>query len=242
MAHEHSEFEYPKIDTLYNRDLRHHIMLDKLRNPEVLLIKEWQITEKINGRNTRITLFDNGDIKIGGRSDDAEIPDTLLLYLHETFTPEKLKKAFWTPNKVLPVSVTLYGEGYGPDMTPGSGIYRKDPSFRLFDCMIKTSSGSEGHGLQTWWLERKNLEDVARKLGIKCVPLLGTIRFLPCSIQQVTFLYKKVCTDLEANSVVAMEEQGQGVIPEGLVARTEPLLFNRRGDRLMWKIKVKDFQ
>ncbi len=29
---------------------------------------------------------------------------------------------------------------------------------------------------------------------------------------------------------------------EGIVARTEPLLFTRRGDRVMWKLKAGDFK
>ena len=29
---------------------------------------------------------------------------------------------------------------------------------------------------------------------------------------------------------------------EGIVARTEPLLLDRRGNRVMWKLKTKDFK
>ncbi|GAF90713.1 unnamed protein product, partial [marine sediment metagenome] len=43
-------------------------------------------------------------------------------------------------------------------------------------------------------------------------------------------------------STVAQREGGKEHYPiEGIVARTKPLLFTRRGDRLIWKLKVKDF-
>lgn len=31
-------------------------------------------------------------------------------------------------------------------------------------------------------------------------------------------------------------------MPEGIVARSDPLLFNRKGERVMWKLKMKDFR
>ena len=40
---------------------------------------------------------------------------------------------------------------------------------------------------------------------------------------------------------VAKEEGDESHRAEGVVARTTPLLFTRKGQRLMWKLKVKDF-
>ena len=219
--------EYPKIDTLYNRDDKHFVIAGQLRRPEFGIIKTWSLTEKIHGRNTRITLFDNGEVEYGGKTDDAEIPPELLKYLMETFSPEKMKAALWLPNKIRPKRATIYGEGYGPKMVPGSGIYRKDISFRLFDCLIDGIDGS-------WWLERKNIEDVANKLGIKTVPIIRHIDYLPTTVQQLQ--------EILSDSIVAREENGIVAIPEGIVAKSEPLLYDKKGDRLMWKLKMKDFK
>jgi len=219
--------EYPKIDTLYNRDDKHFVIVGKLRMPEFGIVKGWSLTEKLHGRNTRVTLFDDGIVEYGGKTDDAEVPPELLKYLMETFPPEKLKAALWLPNKIRPKAATIYGEGYGPKMVPGSGVYRKDVSFRLFDCLIEGIDG-------TWWLERVNIEDIARKLGVKCVPLIGYIDYLPTTFQQLYELLKE--------SIVAREENGTGTIPEGIVAKSDPLVYSRKGDRIMWKLKMKDFK
>lgn len=219
--------EYPKIDTLYDRDDRHFVIAGQLRRREFGIIKGWSLTEKIHGRNTRVTLFDNGEIEYGGKTDDAEIPPSLLEYLKRTFTPEVLKAALWLPDKTIPKVATIYGEGYGPNMMPGSGKYRKDVSFRLFDCLIEGVSGS-------WWLERYSLEDVARKLGIKCVPIIGYINSLPETAQDLYMMLSE--------SVVAREESGTGAMSEGIVGKSDPLVYDNRGNRLMWKLKMKDFE
>lgn len=220
--------EYPKIDTLYNRDDRHFVIAGQLRRPEFGIIKGWHLTEKIHGRNTRVTLFDSGEVEYGGKTDDAEIPPELLEYLKRTFPPEVLKAALWLPNKTLPKAATIYGEGYGPKMVPGSGIYRKDVSFRLFDCLIEGVDGS-------WWLERVSLEDVAKKLGVRCVPLLCVICDLPKSPSDLENIIK-------ISRVATEENNNFSAMAEGIVARTDPLLFNRKGGLLMWKLKMKDFK
>jgi ATP-dependent RNA circularization protein (DNA/RNA ligase family) len=226
-----ADLEYPKIDTLYNRDGGYFVNVLKLRRPEFGNIKIWYLTEKIHGMNTRVTLLSNGKVIYGGKTDEAEMPPELIEYLKKTFTQEKMEDVFWLPDKPVPKSVTIYGEGYGPKMVPGSGIYRSDVSFRLFDCFVKSEDGN-------WWLERHNLEDIAEKLGIKCVPMLGIIDFLPVSIEEI----ERIFSD-NIRKLVATEESGKvGTIPEGIVAKTEPSLFNRKGERVMWKLKIKDFK
>lgn len=229
-----ADLEYPKIDTLYNRDGERFVNVSRLRRREFAMIKRWYITEKIHGTNTRITLFDNGEVVYGGRTDEAEMPQKLLDYLTEIFTPEKMKKVFWLPNKSVPKSVTIYGEGYGPGIVPGSGVYRSDVAFRLFDCLVKGDDGN-------WWLERHSLEDIAKKLGIKCVPLLGVIDFLPMCVEEV----KRIFID-NRDRMTVVEDGGQVEFVsdgEGIIAKPYPeLLFNRKGERIMWKLKIKDFE
>ena len=222
--------EYPKIDTLYDRGEGHFVIVGKLKRQEFGNIKRWTVTEKLNGRNIRVSLFNNGIdgiVDYGGKTDEAEIPPELLAYLRKTFSVEKMKVAFWIDLLKIPQRVTIYGEGYGPGMTPGSGAYRKDVSFRLFDCLV-----------DTWWLERPNLENVAEKLGIKCVPILGTIEYLPTTPDEIECIFKN-----NKDRLVAIEEGGlDTMIPEGIVAQSEQMLTNRKGERVMWKLKIKDFK
>lgn len=229
--------EYPKIDTLYDRDERHRVIIGNLRRPEFGIIKKWSVTEKLNGRNTRVSLFDDGldgIVDYGGRTDEADMPPELLEYLKKTFTLEKMKAAFWIDPLKIPQSVTIYGEGYGHGTgVSGSGVYRKDISFRIFDCTV-----------EKWWLERPNLEDVAKKLEIKCVPILGVIDFLPTEEGHIERLFLD-----NMNNLVAVEDSEgskntdlRNIRPEGIVAKSDPMLFNRKGQRVMWKLKIKDFK
>jgi hypothetical protein len=134
------------------------------------------------------------------------------------FLFEKLQELFPSTNFLsneLP-PLCLYGEGYGARIQKGGGNYIPDGvSFILFDVLID--------GI---WLERQNVEDIADKLKIKAVPI----------IEKGTLL-----------DGIDMVRQGfpsllRKTPPEGLVMRPEVELFNRRGERVITKIKVKDFK
>lgn len=109
--------------------------------------------------------------------------------------------------------VTLYGEGYGAGIQRG-GVYRPDMSFVLFDVRIGD-----------WWLLRENVLDVGRALGLDVVPevLVGTIR------QAIDWVW---------NEVRSSWFDGPA---EGLVGVTTSGLRTRNGDRLIVKVKAKDF-
>lgn len=109
---------------------------------------------------------------------------------------------------------TLYGEGYGPGVANGSGAYGWDPDFVLFDVNI-----------DGWWLLRNNLVDVAQGLGIGIVPLL---------------FHESVDTALRL--VRGGIQSAWGNFPaEGIVGKPPLGVMGRDGDRLMMKLKTKDF-
>lgn len=209
--------EYPKIETLYDRDPKtFKVMIDRVRMPEFNLIKSWHITEKVDGTNIRI-MWSASDEKLtfGGRTDNAQMPTFLMSYLLETFKPEMFSE--------FKDDTILFGEGYGAKIQKGGGNYREGVSFRLFDVLI----GS-------WWLEPDSITDISKKMGIDTVPSYGVITSLPISKFELEIL-------TQGSSKVALWEKGITYEPEGIVARTVPLLFTRKGDRLLWKLKFKDF-
>ena len=112
--------------------------------------------------------------------------------------------------------MTLYGEGYGAKIQKGGGDYIPDGcDFILFD--VKCG------GL---WLERHNVEDIADKLGIGVVPVYheGT-------------LYDAVdAARMRLQSVIALSKD-----MEGFVMRPKVELIERNDDRIITKIKHKDF-
>ena len=210
---------YPKIETLFKRDPETFKVTDELRHPEFGLVSKWIITEKIDGTNVRVTFFPDGNMHFQGRTDNAQMPPFLLDRLNTMFNLGKVGH-LTTIFEPFDSPVTLYGEGYGARIQKGGGDYREGVNFRLFDVRIGE-----------WWLNWSDVEDVARKLGIKTVPVLW-------GMQQE--LGETIKSMVDEESTTAIDEGGKRQ-QEGIVARTEPLLFDRRGNRLMWKLKRRDY-
>jgi len=227
--------KYPKIQTLWNRD-KETFRLDQvlgLRCAEFSLVTRWHITEKVHGTNIRVGLLPDGNVAFGGRTDRAQIPPFLLSYLQTHFTPERMQTAFEQDETGNWPEAVLFGEGYGEKIQKGGGNYRQGVSFRLFDVWVAG-----------WWLNWANVEDIARKLKIRTVPVLATnYEYLPTCYDELADLFPFGY----GYSVVAREDAHEqnrtnhNPLAEGVVARTDPLLFNRRGNRVMWKLKFRDF-
>lgn len=223
--------KYIKINTLYKRDEKtHKIIINDFSKPEFDAIRLWDISEKVDGSNTRI-MYENDnvtspvDIKIrfDGRDNNSQMNTNLFSYLQKTFTVDAFKKAFMTVHDIegheietYPLKVILYGEGYGAKIQKGGGLYRKDVSFVLFDVWV-----------DNWWLQRKDVKDIADKLGIKSVPEIGIM-----SIDEAVDFIK-----LRPNSLISEEPK----LMEGIVARSHPLMLFRDCTPIMWKLKVKDY-
>jgi hypothetical protein len=232
-----TESKYPKINTIWKRDEanRGRIIEGDFARLEFGIIQLWEITEKIDGTNVRVIFehdkqedflenrtSEHWTVKFGGRTDDAQMSPKLLAVLQALFPIEKFTEVFWRddveegePN--LPSKVVLYGEGYGAGIQKGGGLYCKTPSFILFDVNI-----------DGWWLERDDVNDIARKLGIKSVPTYGLMDYYA-----VTEFVKS-----RPNSLIAEEPKEI----EGIVARSYPLMLFRSGQPITWKMKVRDFK
>ena len=207
--------EYHKIDTLFERDpISFVVNPDVLKSPVLGTIREWDVTEKIDGTNIRIMLSAAGDVSFGGRSDNAQIHSGLLQHLINTFQSAKLKAALWL-NPEEPVEAALYGEGYGAGIQKGGGLYRPDKAFILFDVLI---------GGQRW-LDRDAVEDIARRLEVPAVPYLGR--------WQLSDIVQAVREPFPSKIGTAMAE--------GVVARPIETLFDKRMKRIIIKLKTKDF-
>lgn len=207
--------EYNKIDTLYKRDEKSKKLLEgQFRNPTVEFLKDitWQFTEKIDGTNIRVE-WDGHEVRFGGRTDKAQIPNHLLNKLNELFSGEVNAQLF--EQKFGSTPVILFGEGYGPKIQNG-GSYRDDVSFILFDVLISNNYQS-----------RESVEDIGNYFGLEIVPILfeGPLQ------KGVDFV------KTNPDSVIAQN----GAKMEGLVARPKFELRDRCGNRIIAKIKYCDF-
>jgi hypothetical protein len=211
---------YHKIQTVYLRDPETNFktLLDgQFAKPEFEYLKylDWEWTEKIDGMNIRV-MWDGEAVSFAGKSDNASIHPDLYKALLATFTYPKVLAQFGTNEEGKePVRVCLYGEGYGAGIQKG-GDYRPDKNFILFDVKVGEV-----------WLSRENVADVATNLECRIVPRLmtGTL------VDAVGFArtgYKSI-------------EAGERCVAEGIIMRPVTELFNRRGERVITKIKFKDF-
>ncbi|RLC02787.1 MAG: hypothetical protein DRI57_29770 [Deltaproteobacteria bacterium] len=207
--------KYHKIQTVYKRDpaTRHKTLIEgDFSKPEFEYLKEneWIFTEKVDGTNIRV-MFEEEHIAFGGKSDKAQIPVRLANSLNEKFMP--LAEDF--RNIFKDADACLYGEGYGATIQKGGGNYRQDQSFVLFDIKIGP-----------WWLQRKDVEDIAKDLGLDVVPIIGT-GTLAEMVRKAGEGFNSVWGDFMA---------------EGIVARPSTELMGRNGSRIITKIKYKDFR
>lgn len=212
--------EYHKIKTVFNRDPENmkFVLEGQWATPEFeyLADNEWVWTEKVDGTNIRV-MWDGTSVTFGGKTDNAQLYMPLVQKLQETFDTSPSRKLFGEVFGVEPeTSVCLYGEGYGTKIQKGGGNYRADGvDFVLFDVKVGD-----------WWLQRKDVEDVAVKLGIKVVPIVGR-GTLTEAVEMVKNGFNSQWGDFPA---------------EGLVCRPATELNDRAGKRIVTKIKCRDFR
>ena len=207
--------EYHKIETVFNRDIEgsKKLIEGDYRNDAIRFTKDlpWEFTEKIDGTNIRI-MWDGHRISYGGRTEAANIPAHLMNRLLELFGNEETEQLF--EQTFGEKEVILFGEGYGAKIQKGGGLYRSDVSFILFDVMINGN-----------YQPRAMVERTALQFGIESVPIVfvGTID------EAVGFVKSKPMSTI-------------GKAPmEGVVGRPMVELNDRCGNRLIVKIKVRDF-
>ena len=204
--------EYHKIETLYERDEKtFKVRPGVLKNRVYGAIKTWYWTEKIDGTNIRC-IWKDGKLSFGGKTDAAQLPVGLINTLQTTVMPDKLRECFIDPDGGEAI---LYGEGYGAGIQKGSG-YSPTKKFILFDVLV----GGK------WWLSWENTCDVAQKLGLDVVPYLGEMTLEEAS-EKVRYGFSSML--------------GEHPPAEGMVGRTVEALFDKKGHRLIVKLKTRDF-
>lgn len=208
--------EYHKIETLFERDIAtKKLITGKFRSSTVEFLKDavWQFTEKVDGTNIRV-YWDGHKVSFAGRTDNAQIPKHLLTKLEELFGGDVNEEMF--EQTFGEKEVTLYGEGYGHKIQTNG--YIDDVDFILFDVYIGDLP-----------LARENVESIAEIFGIGVVPILfeGTLQ------EGVDYVNQHNKTTINGGLL--------GAYMEGLVARPKVEVRDRLGNRVIVKIKYKDF-
>lgn len=214
---------YTKINTLYKRDEKGKIMLGNFSRPEFEYLRNlpWIAYEKIDGTNMSY-YWDGHTLEIHGKTENASIPNHLFAKMNTMVTKEMMEKVF--PLKYdesgneIPMLVIIYGEGYGSKIQQGGGRYiSNDVNFRVFDINI-----------DNWWLELDDVKDICGKLNLEMAVPYGEL-----TIAEAEEMVKK--------GFKSTISEDKTLIAEGLVLRPKIQLFNKRGERIMVKIKYRDY-
>lgn len=205
--------EYPKIQSIYKRNMSspgRELLYGEWSLPEFEYLQSlaWCFTEKIDGTNVRV-IWDRTSIIIKGRTERSQMPMRLLARLQERFGSKSLLGMALGDGPVC-----LYGEGFGAGIQKAGRMYGEDQDFILFDVRYGDM-----------WLKRGDVVDIANKLGVMSVPIVGS--------GTLHYACQRVREGLSSHI-------GEG-LAEGIVARPEVELFTRRGDRIITKIKSVDF-
>lgn len=207
--------QYEKIETVFCRDTNGTkcLILNDYRNPTVAYLKDNMWLFTEKVDGTNIRVhWDGHKVEFGGRTDKAQIPGPLLSKLNEMFATSEAEELF--EQTWGDKDVILFGEGYGPKIQNG-GEYRSDVSFILFDVLV-------GDNYQ----EREWVEKTAQMFNIDVVPIVltGTIQ------DGIDYVMKHPRSTMGT------------AMMEGVVGRPMIELRDRRGERVIVKIKWEDFK
>ena len=207
--------QYHKIQTVFlrNPDDNYKSLLEgQFAKPEFEYLKDNIWVWTEKIDGTNIRIIWNGNkVSIKGKTDRANIPQHLLYKLEKIFSSANLYNTFED------TEICLYGEGYGFKIQKGSNYIQNDVNFILFDVKVGDI-----------WLKRDTVEDIGKSLGVDVVPIIGK-----GTLQEAIELTRK--------GFASTISQNKEYIAEGLICKPEVDLIDRGGNRVITKIKYKDF-
>ena len=207
--------EYTKIPNIYKRETygKNRLLIGEFSSPELEYLAECDWEWTEKVDGTNVRVcWDGYRVEFRGRTDRAQMPKHLLAKLEELFGGPDKEEIF--EQTFGQKEVILFGEGYGEKIQGCGGLYGP-VNFILFDVLIGG-----------YFLRRGDVEGVAQVFGLDVVPIVGhgTLH------EAVEYVKEGPHSTL-------------GDLPmEGIVARPAVELRTRGGDRVIVKIKWRDFK
>lgn len=203
--------EYRKIPNMFKFDAKYQTIVgtnEPFKSLENLI---WIGTEKVDGTNVRVH-WDGHTVEVKGRTDNAQFQGELFGYLEQKFLTKEAEYIF--EQNFGEKDVVIYGEGYGPKIQAGGGLYSTTPKFIAFDIDIDHTH-----------LKRKNFEDVCNKLMLDFVPIVFT----------GTLNEAKEYVASHPMSTINSDHEMEGIVLE------LPLdIYDQKGWRIKCKCKYRD--
>lgn len=250
---------YPKINTIFKRDMNpgkfHNCIMpsEGFTQPEFEYLRgcNFECTEKIDGTSMSVHLVPDDCVlikeetsgntgqaqdkyrityrmEIHGKTENSNIPQHLLDKMNSMFSLESLVAAFNKDkiyntfddalNEMRFGRSIIFGEGYGVKIQKGGNYISNDCDFIVFDVKVGDI-----------WLLRESVVNIAEKLQLKTVPLIGYMTV----DEAIDFVKKGFKSTISEN---------RDYDAEGLVLKSPIGLLNRNGERIITKIKTCDFR
>lgn len=207
--------EYHKIQSIYKRDPENNyktFIEGDYSVREFKAIDRWNLTEKVDGTNIRIIWDPSSGLRLAGRGNNSQIHSGIADFFQDNI----LNKLGVFKDNCKDNKVVLYGEGYGPKIQKGGGNYGNDQKIVIFDVLVEDK----------FWLSRDQVRKISTDLNLEFVPEIA---------QAVTLDYAiNMCKN-------GFNSRWGNFPAEGVVARPMHELRNMRGDRIITKVKLKDF-
>ncbi len=250
------ETKYGKTENLLIRNEEtHKCPLGGWRDPAtVLQILRWLVTEKLDGMNGRVILDWAQDVTgkwnyfvdVRGRSDGATLHKDILPEAFGVADPNEMNNQVFSALKCLvgggesaeeltaallesPKKMVVYGEFVGPGIQKDGAKYAPQKTFMIYDVvtwrLVEDDETLEHRWVGSCWWPFEQVEQVAEILGLQTVPVVSYHSDIDSIIEMVVSGLPSMLGDRDA---------------EGVVARTDPYLYDSRHNRVFFKLKGKD--
>ena len=244
-----SNFKYPKIYTLFEREKE-----GKKRLVTPIINKDYSIQalsyvnkiiveEKIDGTNAQLEVCyyhyidgERVDFRYFSRNNQINNdPNTEdIMWIRSTINKVvnlKKIKTWYFKNFVegktsdnFPV-IKIYGEVYGEKIQGNKYLPKGERNFIVFDIKINNN-----------WLSVKDRNEICNNLGLKVVPKFCELDRFPTFEECYDLLFKTY-----PKSIIA-KENGRDEFLEGFILRPQISLYTHNFNRVIGKIKRKDFE
>lgn len=177
----------------------------------------WNMREKVDGTNIRLSLDSFGQIDIMGRTDKAQLLPELTSAIRGSLDVEMLSEMFIGYDDEA-VPFTLYGEGLGGKIQ--GGLYGPEYRFILFDVRVGK-----------FWLTPDDVDHLGSEIGLEVAHNCGTMT--PVEAEEIV---------RDGGYLTEVSGAPKDRRFEGLIGTPRWGLKDRSGARIITKFKVKDYQ
>lgn len=203
---------YHKINGLYKRDDIGKFIMGDYSRPEFEYLKDSEWVFTEKVDGTNMrVIWKDGKFEFRGKTDNADFFPGVIQLMTELFDSNRVYEL----DPYFHNEFTIYGEAYGSGIQKGGGYNPNGKSFIMFDVLIGER-----------WMPRTVVDDIADTLGIRSVPIVG-LGTLQDGIDMV--------------SGEGFQSKLGSVRAEGVVAEPSIILYNQYGERVITKLKTKDF-